>query len=261
MLRQLVPTCQFVTESDWFCDVHIALERAACSTQEATDVLRAALLFTIHRLRSEDPSKPFIIFTQRSLTSVWRTCPLLHEALPGAKQVLQWQRIDNVIASFDEATRVYMICPFARAMHKSGAEWKLWKNGGNQRETHGIGRLLRRMTKEMAEDPLIALDVARLQDVAASRDSDDELDQQPWLLSIDSRMDTSQFAHRGILGFGALSCIYSFHVSAALAPSGVWAATMSYEELLEHKSHAILDLLEEIGFVRYISSEVPLRSV
>ena len=228
MLRQLVPTCQFVTESDWFCDVHIALERAACSTQEATDVLRAALLFTIHRLRSEDPSKPFIIFTQRSLTSVWRTCPLLHEALPGAKQVLQW---------------------------------KLWKNGGNQRETHGIGRLLRRMTKEMAEDPLIALDVARLQDVAASRDSDDELDQQPWLLSIDSRMDTSQFAHRGILGFGALSCIYSFHVSAALAPSGVWAATMSYEELLEHKSHAILDLLEEIGFVRYISSEVPLRSV
>ncbi|EOD04980.1 hypothetical protein EMIHUDRAFT_107448 [Emiliania huxleyi CCMP1516] len=159
-------------------------------------------------------------FTQRSLTSVWRTCPLLHEALPGAKQVLQWQRIDNVIASFDEATRVYMICPFARAMHKSGAEWKLWKNGGNQRETHGIGRLLRRMTKEMAEDPLIALDVARLQDVAASRDSDDELDQQPWLLSIDSRMDTSQFAQTEVC-LRLVACIGSISAVGLVLASRV----------------------------------------
>ena len=83
------------------------------------------------------------------------------------------------------------------------------------------------------------------------------------LLSLSSpgRAARARGPARGILGFGALSCIYSFLVSAALAPSGVWAATISYEELLEHKSHAILDLLEEIGFVRYISSEVPLRSV
>ena len=182
--------CQSVSEPDVIGDVHEMLERRLCSRADAVRALRTSLLLLIHRLRRDRPAAPMIVIKPRSLTGVWRHCELLPEALPGARQVLQWRRIDHVVGSLDRAIVGGMVSPPTRWLHARGLDGLLWRLQGG-----AINHFLRRLATTLATEPAL------------------EWDRHAGL-----RLDVDAFAAHGALGFQALNCIFTWHVATVLGP-------------------------------------------
>ena len=124
--------CQSVSEPDVLGDIHEMLEARLCSRAEAVRALRTAVLLLVHRLRRDRPSAPMVIIMPRSLTGVWRHCELLAEALPEARQILQWRRVDKVVGSLDVAIQRGTPARSTRWLHSCGLDGLLWSLDGGR---------------------------------------------------------------------------------------------------------------------------------
>ena len=120
---------QSASEPEIFTDVHEMLERGLLTRPHALSLLRAACLLLIHRLRADRPGRPLVVLKPRNLTAIWRAAELLPEALPDAKNILMWRRVDGAVGSFDAAVMGAMESPLARAMHSRSLDGRLWPNG------------------------------------------------------------------------------------------------------------------------------------
>ena len=211
---------QSASEPDILGDIHELLERKVISREDAVALLRASLLFLIHRLRLDCLSRQIVVIKPRSLTGVWRVCELLGEALPGCKQIFQWRRVDNVVASFDAAVCAGMTSPLTRALHDLGCDGWLWR---------GVKGFMEHLANEIT--------LAGGNEVG-SRDE-----------NISARLNPDHFASEGALGFLALEVIFAFHIAKRLAAQGIWRCTLSYEELMTGRSAVVRELLSELGWL------------
>lgn len=215
--------CQSVSEPEVITDIHEMLERGLCTKAQAKRALRTVFLMLVHQRRLYQPDKPMIIIKNRSLSCCWRQCDVLHEAVPGVKQIFQWRNLEDVIGSFEVAVQAAMVSPTLKFLHKHAKDGLMWPLSGSPAVP-----CMRRMITHMNSDPLL------------SEFKCDDL-------------DVNCFAAHGSLGYQTLRTIYSAHVSIAMSRQGHWAYILQYEDLMERKSACVADLLRELGWLSYIS--------
>lgn len=216
--------CQSLSEPAFFADVQMMLEEGLCTRAEAVKVLRAAVLLLVHQRRQAHPDKPMVIIKNRTLAACWRHCDLVPEALPGVKQLFQWRTVEDVIGSFYVAVETNMVSGSAQFLAKRSMDRVLWTLNGSP-----AVRWMQRTEKNLKEDPLLAL---------------------PGQEALE--MNAHSFASHGTLGFVTFMSIFDAHVALALARRGLWAHTQKYEDLMERKSAAVKELLEVLGWLRYV---------
>jgi len=223
--------CQSVSEPEVVTDIHEMLERGLCSRADAVQALRTVLLLLIHQRRRAQPDKPMIVIKNRSLSCCWRHCELLPQALPEVKQMFQYRRLEDVIGSSHVATEANMVSNTARLAHQCVQDRLLWMLNGSP-----IVTFMRRMVKTMEEDPAIAWAPT---DQACGGG-----------LKLD--IDVQKFVACGSLGFQTLRNVLAAHASVVLGRKGLWACTLSYEDLKDRKSACIADLLRELGWLHLV---------
>lgn len=222
--------CQSLSEPDFIADVHEMLEQGLCTREEAVKTLRSAVLMLVHQRRQAHPDKPIVIIKNRTLAATWRHCELMPEALPEVKQLFQWRTVEDVIGSFNAAAESNMVSSMTQFLAKHNMDGMLWPLNGSP-----AVHWMQRAARAMREDPLLAL---------------------PGLTSLE--LDAHSFASYGALGFLTLMSILDSHIAIAMAGRGLWAHTLKYEDLMERKSTAVRELLEVLGWLRFVPNPAAL---
>lgn len=219
--------CQSVSEPEVVTDIHEMLERGLCSREEAVKMLRAVLLFMVHQRRLAQPDKQIVVIKNRSLSCCWRHCELLPEALPGVKQVFQWRTLEDVVGSFHVAVESATISENTRRLQRHGMDRLAWAFNGSP-----IVPCMQRMVKTMISDPSLT----------------------PQGDLYEGDLDVWKFVKHGSLGYQTLRCMLCAHVSAILGRRGLWAYSLSYEDLMLRKSECVKDLLQSLGWLHLVPS-------
>ena len=211
---------QSASEPEIFTDVHEMLERGLLTRPHALSLLRAACLLLIHRLRADRPGRPLVVLKPRNLTAIWRAAELLPEALPDAKNILMWRRVDGAVGSFDAAVMGAMESPLARAMHSRSLDGRLWPNGIKafmRHLTHIMATPLQ-MPKTESSSSSSSSSSSCIDDKGddGSRKQVTECDRESNTEFLSVLLDAEAFARHGSLGFNALNVIYAFHTATNL---------------------------------------------
>jgi hypothetical protein len=223
--------CQSVSEPEVVTDIHEMLERGLCGREEAVKMLRAVLLMIVHQRRKAKPNKQMIVIKNRSLSCCWRHCELLPEALPAAKQIFQWRTLEDVVGSFHVAVEAATISEQTRDLQRKGMDRLAWSLNGSP-----IVPCMERMVRTMIVDPAFA--------------GQGDLHERS--------LNVSKFVEHGSLGYQTLRCLLCAHASAVLGRKGLWAYTLSYEDLMLRKSACVTDLLQALGWLHLVRSRESL---